>query len=215
MRWTLIILSFIFYSHGYTQSITLSVLGRTSYITYPDSFIYKISNAENGHSSADFDSLKFILDSLGVLFRMDSMGDPSSGFIAKESIDFYTYSLSHFEMLKEKANQMEMYGDEKFEYANNGFTYQDTLISLAYHDALKRAKIMAQYLGKKITGVRNIDDHVERYLFHLDLFPELVYNIDEIKDYIGLLEFLSAMDPTEPQVERKAHYTLWVTFEVK
>lgn len=215
MRWTLILLTFIFCSHGYSQPITLSVLGKTSYTTYPDSYIYKISNAENSHSTTDFDSLKYILDSMAIKYRMDSMGDPSSGYSAKATIDFYTYSLPDFELLIEHARKMRMFGDEKFEYAIKTGTYQDSLMLLAYQDALKRAKILAQYLGKKITGIRNIDDHVEQYLFYMHLLPGLMYSIDDFKEAISFMEFLSVMDPPEPQAERKGQYALWVTFDVK
>src|SRR6188768_1661933 len=99
MRWPLIILSLIFSSYGYSQPVTLSILGRTSYTTYPTTYIYKINNAEHVHTAADFDSLKFILDSLGVIFRLDSTIDASSSSKTPPTIDFYTYSTPHAELV--------------------------------------------------------------------------------------------------------------------
>ena len=214
MRWALIILSLIFCSYGYSQSTTLTILGKTSYTVHPITYIYKISNTRHDYSAADVDRLKFILDSAGVIFRMDSTNgtwmDPETG----SSIDFYTHTLHDFELLKQQSTQMGMYGVENFIYANEDFTYQDTLASMAYHDALKRAKIIAQYLGKKITGVRNIDDHVERYLFYLDILPSLRCKIEQANEWISLIEMIFS-NPDAQQQERTGQYALWVTFEVK
>ncbi len=215
MRWKLIILSFIFCSYGYSQATTLTILGRTSYTTYPQSYIYKISNGEPGHSAAEFDSLKYLLDSQGVTFRMDSTIHSRGNSKPWVSIDFYTYTLPHFELLKAYSSQMDMYGEEYFEYTNKDFVYQDALALLAYQDALKRAKIMAQYLGKNISRVRNIDDKVEKYLFYPDLFTEARYDADQLKELLCFMEFLSALEPEKQLPERRAQYALWVTFEVK
>ncbi len=215
MRWKLIIISFIFCSYGYSQATTLTILGRTSYTSYPKSYIYKISNEELVHSAADFDSLKYILDSLGVIFRVDSTTNSWGNSRTLVSMDFYTYTLPHFELLKEYSNHMDMYGVEYYEYENKDFIYQDNLALLAYKDALKRAKIIAQHVGKKISGVRNIDDKVEKYIFYLDLLPDARYDIEQLKELISFLEILSAYDLGNQLPERNGQYALWVTFEVK
>lgn len=214
MRWALITLSLIYCCCGYAQPTTLTILGRTSYTTYPDSYIYKISNAENGPSAADFDRLKFILDSLGVIYHLDSTGAKWSSFNEAASIDFYTSTLNHFELLKTESNKMRMFGLEDYKYAAESLIHQDSLALMAYHDALKRAKIMAQYLGKKITRVRNIDDNVKQYLFYLDFLPSLMCNIDLFDEILSFLELIYG-NTEEPQAERSGQYALWVTFELK
>lgn len=215
MRWVVFIFFLILCNLGDAQPTTLTILGRTNYTTQPQSYIYKISNTGLWHSGAEFDSLKIKLDKLGVIFRMDSTQTSSNKDAFLGSINFYTYTLPHFEIVKALVSQMGMSGEEHYEYAHNDFVYQDALASLAYQDALKRAKIMAQSLGKEITGIRNIDDHVDQYLFYLDLIPNIRCNPDELEKLISLFEILSRFDFSDQQSERSGQYALWVTFEVK
>ena len=215
MRWIVFIFFLILCSPGDAQPTTLTILGRTNYTTQPQSYIYKITNAGLWYSGAALDSIKIKLDNLGVIFRVDSTQKSSSKDAFLGSIDFYTYTLPHFELVKNLASQMGMSGEEHYEYADNDFVYQDYLASLAYQDALKRAKIMAQWLGKKIIGIRNIDDDVEQYLFYLDLIPDLRCNPDELEKLISLFEILSRFDFSDQQSERSGQYAIWVTFEVK
>jgi hypothetical protein len=131
------------------------------------------------------------------------------------TLSYYTFNLPHFELLKEQCRLLDMHGEEEYEYVNKDFRYQDTLAILAYQDAVKRAKIMSHYLGKRITKILYIDDHVERYLFYLNVLPEGRYNIDQLKEVIQFMEFLSVIDPPKSLPERTGQYALWVKFELK
>ena len=212
MRLLLTLICLVFFCVGHAQRTYVKVLGIKTYTGYPTAYVYKMNPGDP--SISELTILKSTLDSLGIVYRIDSVTTAWRDPTIEKSINIYTYDKTHFDLLCQQAGLNAIQGNVKYIFDHDDFAYQDTLARAAYNDALRRAKVISELLGKEIIGVINIDDHVERYLFYQEYFSDIEcykQNFDEILEF---LELLASIDTEPAQSERTGQYALWVTFEL-
>lgn len=186
----------------------LRVLGRNIYTLNSD--FYRLSMVFNGsaESLATKSSLveKFKEAKLNV--KIDTL--------TKDKIVIDINNIEDLKTLDSISYKQNAFPSISYVFKNESFEYQDNLALQAINNANEQANLLAKLMNKKIDGIVNIDDVVEKYLFYPEYYP----TTECMKKAIVLvMEYFSTPeDPGKTEYDsnsKSGHYAIWVTYKLK
>ncbi|NNE27909.1 MAG: hypothetical protein HKN09_13780 [Saprospiraceae bacterium] len=194
---------------GHTQSTIIDVLGRHEYTQQADMIVFEIDTSNKRNTAEKLDSLFGYLNHNAIPFEsIDQTHD---------KIEIGIEQLNATEDIQRYLAASNMRYNSTYYFKDKPLESQDDMAILALEDAKRRASVMTKKLGKKIKGIKSIDDVVEKYLF----YPELDVNSECKKQVANLL--LQYLEDRRTLVEqrksknpiRSSIYAIWVSFEVQ
>jgi len=196
------------------QSITLKVLGKSTYVEYAKTNGVIISFKEKELTDKKTKLIDTIL-SVGINNKLVPISKVSTQNRYKFRLE--ENNLKTFDNLLVICNDLEIRIDKiYYKIPEHKFENEDKNAILAINNATSQAKIIANNLNYKIVKILNIDDdttYADPIYDKIDIESERGKLLIKLLTMLGNSNYLKETESTNPI--RQGGYSIWVTYELK